>query len=166
MRFTALPSEGNRVVTIRIPQEVSPVSLLRLEVGFTMDEAPQGKRVGIEIAAPGMLLKRWFSGQSIGKSSEASQLLPRRLAFRDWLGRLNGPIASIARLGLWKTRAALVIARHWWYRVTRRPLSAHHLVYVEMPAALFQRRRMRSITLRALGRWLIEDVSVRLMVSD
>jgi Uncharacterised nucleotidyltransferase len=165
-----LPPEGSQA-TLEIPGNFPPRSLLRLEVGFTMDEVPQGKRAGIEIAAPGMVLKRWLNGQpaaSFGSQSKrARRKRPKALmALKRWSSGLTGPFASFVRLVLRKASAASVLTRNWWYRARRRPISTRHVVNFEVPAALFEKRGIRTITLRAVGRWLIEDVSVRWVVSD
>jgi hypothetical protein len=170
-RWKRLPPEGSQTM-LEIPDDVPPRSLLRLEVGFTMDELPQGKRAGIEIAAPGMVLKRWSSSRAVACFGSKPERARRRrrpkavTALKRWSSGLTGPVASGVRLGLRNASAAVVMARHWWYRARRRPVSTRHVVNVEVPAALFEKRGIRAITLRALGHWLIEDVSVCWVVSD
>jgi hypothetical protein len=71
-------------------------------------------------------------------------------------------VASTARRGFWNLIRAFLILRQQWCRATRRSLPARHILEVEVPAALFQKRRIPLVTLRTLGRGgLIADASVR-----
>ena len=157
LAWKRLPPEGSSKI-VEIPNDFSPRSLLRLEVSFTMDEVPPGKRAGIEIAAPGLVLKRWLSGQA--NASVGNQFPKTLMAVKGWSSSLTGPFGSAVRLVLRKASAAAAVGGNWWYRVRRRPNSIRQIVNFEVPAALFAKRGIRTITVRAVGRWLIEDVSV------
>lgn len=165
-----LPPEGSQT-TLDIPGDVSPDSLLRLEVSFTMDEVPQGKRAGIEIAAPGMILKRWLSGQAAASFGSPSRRVSRKrpkalMALKRRASGLSGPFPAGVRAVLRKASAASVLAQNWRYRIAKRPISTRHVLNVDVPAALFEKRGIRTITLRAVGRSLIENVTVYWVALD
>jgi hypothetical protein len=157
LAWKRLPHGGSPKI-VEIPDDFSPRSLLRLEVSFTMDEVPPGKQAGIEIAAPGLVLKRWLSGQV--DASVANQFPKAVMAVKGWSSSLTGPFGSAVRLVLRKASAVAAVGGGLWYRVRRRPNSIRQIVKFEVPAALFAKRGIRTITVRAVGRWLIEDVSV------